>query len=311
MTKKKKILDIAPTPATLPSGAIAPIMQPELVLLYSNRLARLQALAQQHAAMHDYLLFASEIVKAQEKLLKSQALQPQTLSEPLLVDWGKPPLLKTSYQRNSYWREVLEAILKHFDTIGLYTDQPIMQTVSRVRAMTDQVKESAASDLLAGHIATVGSDAAPFFWAALSLYWAQLARQRPLEVHERIGAKRHVCPICGSAPIASVITGGQEIDGLRYLHCNLCESEWHYVRAQCSNCESSGKLNYWALDDVEAQVKTESCDDCHSHLKILYLNKNPRLDPVADDLDSLALDVLMEEKGFSRSTVNPFFFPAE
>ncbi|WP_371682626.1 formate dehydrogenase accessory protein FdhE domain-containing protein [Escherichia coli] len=23
--------------------------------------------------------------------------------------------------------------------------------------------------------------------------------------------------------------------GLRYLHCNLCETEWHVVRVKCSN----------------------------------------------------------------------------
>ncbi len=48
--------------------------------------------------------------------------------------------------------------------------------------------------------------------------------------------------------------------GLRYLHCNLCETEWHVVRVKCSNCEQSGP-DYWSLDDEQAAIKAESCDD--------------------------------------------------
>ncbi len=42
----------------------------------------------------------------------------------------------------------------------------------------------------------------------------------------------------------------------------VCETEWHVVRVKCSNCEQSGKLHYWSLDDEQAAIKAESCDDC-------------------------------------------------
>jgi FdhE protein len=56
--------------------------------------------------------------------------------------------------------------------------------------------------------------------------------------------------------------------GLRYLHCNLCETEWHVVRVKCSNCEQSRDLHYWSLDNEQAAVKAESCGDCGTYLKI-------------------------------------------
>ena len=39
--------------------------------------------------------------------------------------------------------------------------------------------------------------------------------------------------------------------------------------------------------------------------------KDPNVEAVADDLASIFLDIEMEEKGFARSGLNPFVFPAE
>lgn len=301
----QKTIDIAPASLGTP---IAPLLQADLRLLYPHRAKRLRALMADHA-MKDYLSFAADIVDAQNILLQNQPFKPDAAHEPLVVDWRTAPLSKRSYPRDSYWLAVLDALLNHLMTLPQYREGIIGQAIKRLRETDAPTKEKAANLLLAGDVTAAGSDGAPFYWAALSLYWAQLARAYKLNTVEEPGVERHLCPVCGSEPVASVITLGPP-DGLRYLHCNLCETQWHYVRAQCSNCEQSGKVEYWALNDKDAAVKTESCADCHSHLKVIYQNKDLSLDPVADDLASLALDALMEEKGFDRSTINPFLFPA-
>lgn len=99
--------------------------------------------------------------------------------------------------------------------------------------------------------------------------------------------------------------------GLRYLHCGLCETEWHVVRIKCTNCEQTRDLNYWSLESEQAAVKAESCGDCGSYLKILSQEKDAKVDTVADDLATLILDARMEEEGFARSSINPFLFPNE
>jgi len=38
----------------------------------------------------------------------------------------------------------------------------------------------------------------------------------------------------------------------------------------------------------------------------MYQQQNPALDPVADDVASLGLDLLVRETGFRRGGVNPF-----
>lgn len=305
---KKRTIDIAPVK---PQGDIAPLVQTDMVKLYTARLQRLKALSENHS-MKEYLSFVSDVVQAQLDVILDKPFVGENSQEPVIVDWVTPPFSKKELSKSDYWLEALDALLTHFEKLPQYENSSVMQTIERIRALDVQDKQAKAKQLLAGDFSEISSAMALFLWAALSLYWVQLVRQHPLESREGVGVERHHCPVCGSAPVASVIVN-HSIDGLRYLHCNLCETEWHYVRALCSNCENAGKVNYWSLDDTQAQVRAESCDDCHSYLKIMYPKKGSDFmpDPVVDDLAYLALDILMEEKGYARSTVNPFLFPEE
>jgi FdhE protein len=55
-------------------------------------------------------------------------------------------------------------------------------------------------------------------------------------------------------------------------------------------------------------VRAETCDSCKSYLKIVYHEKGG-FDPVADDLATLALDILVDEAGYSRAGPNLLFVP--
>jgi FdhE protein len=133
----------------------------------------------------------------------------------------------------------------------------------------------------------------------------------PGKARAEYGEHRQFCPVCASVPVTSVVHMSVGQQGLRYLHCNLCESEWYVVRSKCSNCEQTGDLHYWSLDSEKAAVKAESCGDCGTYLKMLYQEKDPAVEPVADDLASLVLDARMEQEGFARSSLNPFMFPGD
>ena len=70
------------------------------------------------------------------------------------------------------------------------------------------------------------------------------------------------------------------------------------------------------LDFVRATVESEGrpptraevCDECKSYLKIFYQDKDLHVEPVADDLASLMLDVLVGEAGYSRASGNPLLW---
>ena len=69
----------------------------------------------------------------------------------------------------------------------------------------------------------------------------------------------------------------------------------------CSNCETGGQLLYLGLDDEQGEpfppVQAEACGGCESYLKIVLRATAGRADPVADDLASLALDLMLAEEG--------------
>ena len=166
-----------------------------------------------------------------------------------------------------------------------------------------------ASALFVSDFASVSSDKAPFIWAALSLYWAQMASL----IRKSARRIRRTAPVLPGVRLDAGLQhrANRHHSGLRYLHCNLCETEWHVVRVKCSNCEQSRDLHYWSLDNEQAAVKAESCGDCGTYLKIMYQEKDPKVEAVADDLASLVLDARMEQEGFARSSINPFMFPGE
>ncbi|HDR0627515.1 formate dehydrogenase accessory protein FdhE [Pasteurella multocida] len=274
--------------------------------LYQRRIDRLASLSNAHP-LADYLHFASQVAEAQLTVLQQQpiALDSRLSAENLSSDaLAEQPLNVQRWQRDPVWQRLLMAILAEIKPKASAT---ILNTIETLEKYSTAELDRMADKLLAQAFEQISSDQAVFIWAALSLYWIQLVQQIPHSSHKDSGENLHVCPICGSAPVASVIHFGAE-QGLRYLHCALCESEWNMVRSKCTNCDQTGKLDYWSLDSEMAAVKAESCGDCHSYLKALYQERDPKVEAIADDLASIFLDVEMEEKGLQRSGLNPFLF---
>lgn len=54
-----------------------------------------------------------------------------------------------------------------------------------------------------------------------------------------------LCPVCGSPPVAGIVRIGDADHGLRYLHCALCGTEWHVVRAPCSHYDNDKGIVYY------------------------------------------------------------------
>jgi FdhE protein len=165
----------------------------------------------------------------------------------------------------------------------------------------------------------VDTAAAPWIMAALQVQWVALAatfeptRVSTLDVPG-------LCPLCGTPPVASRVCANTPYQGYRYLHCALCATEWHMVRVQCSICAASGKsiayqsatnqLQDTSSSAAESAVRAETCEECHGYRKILYEEKDIEVEPVADDLASLTLDVLLSEGGYHRGSSNPLLWQA-
>lgn len=137
------------------------------------------------------------------------------------------------------------------------------------------------------------------------------------ELHEEQitpSAEIGFCPCCGHDAVGAVIIGQGELAGLRYLHCDLCNSRWHSVRARCSFCDHDHDLGAYRIEttdnEVLAAAEAECCPQCHGYRKRYQLEKQQNADPVADDLATLALDVLLSKDNWQRGGVNPFLLMA-
>lgn len=278
---------------------------PELRLppadLFLTRARRLEQLAAGHA-LGDYLRFVASLAHAQQA-----ALDIGLPGEPPAADrlaqcreYRMPPLAPAGLGLPQNWRDTARQLARAV--------QPILPAAGQAALGPlldgeDAWLDAQAGQLLDGHTQDLDAAIAPVIGAALQVHWTHLARQLN---SAQVARPEHpnLCPVCGSHPVSSVVRIGGAANGLRYLHCALCSSEWHVVRAKCSNCDNTRDIAYYHLEGGDSVVKAESCPECQTYLKVIQQEKDPLADPVADDLATLTLDLLMDEAGFARSGIN-------
>lgn len=92
---------------------------------------------------------------------------------------------------------------------------PALAVIENLEKASTQELEDMASALFASDFSSVSSDKAPFIWAALSLYWAQMANLIPgkpaLNTANNVNIARYValcrCPAwCKLAPLRVCVT---------------------------------------------------------------------------------------------------------
>ncbi len=277
------------------------LLFPHLTNLYNHRRERLMQLAESHP-LKDYLLFVAKLVAAQQKALREFPLTEKLdLTPEQLAHY---PLDARIWKRDAIWLDIFKYILAE---VKVDANETLLTTIEGLEKTSDKELNELADKLLQEDFSAVSSDKAVFIWAALMVYWRLLANGIPHSAIMESGQNLTHCPVCHAAPTASIVHMGSE-QGLRYLHCSLCETEWNVVRVKCTNCDHTGKISYFMFDKEFAPIRTETCDDCKSYLKIFYQEKDPHLDVLADDLASIFLDMKTDEKGYARSGLNPYLF---
>jgi len=275
--------------------------------LFARRAERFRHLSTGHP-LGGYLAFLGFLADAQQEALNQ--FPTLSLSDPeervLCREHGMPLLATSSWPRNPAWRDGLTRILLSLGEAAL--PPAARTTVADLMRAGEGGLEEMAHRILAGDLAQVSARELPLVAAALQVYWVRMASILGEDAFGRL-EQGGLCPVCGSKPNAGVVNIGGAEQGLRYLCCSLCASQWHMVRIKCSSCESTHGINHFTLQGSNGAVKAESCDDCNTYLKLLYLEKDCRMNAVADDLSTLALDMLMDKEGKSRGGPNLFFHP--
>jgi FdhE protein len=282
-----------------PAEEAAAFLLPVTTTLFADRAERFETLAAEHS-LADWLRFLAALSRAQQQALK--ALPPLDLPSADSLRQarihGMPPLDPSV--RPAAWRDALHQIAS---TLRLEAPEATRTELDALLVASDAALEKLADSLMNGEPEAGDIARLPFVAAALQVVFTQLASQLDAGQLQALDA-HNVCPCCGSPAVASVVRLGAAINNLRYLHCSLCNTEWNVARAVCTTCNSDKAVALHEVEGSQGAVRAETCDSCKGYLKIAYQEKDPRVDPVADDLATLALDMLVDEAGYQRSGPN-------
>jgi FdhE protein len=289
--------------------SIPRIRLPERASVFAQRGERLRTLAAQPVGqpIAEYLRLMGALADAQHSALSHLQVAPPSAAELAQArQEHRPPAAATGGPYAAHWRGVLAALC---DALIARREFPaaVYEVCNRLRAAPSAELEAQAGALLATPAHALDAAAAPFVMAALQVCWTHTASSlAPQDVTalELPG----LCPVCGTLPVASIVRVDHGAQGYRYLHCPLCASEWHLVRVTCSQCQATKGVAYHSIEGGPQAIRAESCDHCKSYRKILYQEQDMGSEPVADDLASLALDLLMSEAGYHRASGNPLLW---
>lgn len=298
------------TSQTSNSGTTEPprIVVADPTSLFAHRARRFATLADGHA-LGDWLRLLGRLSLAQHQALRNLPAVPLPDDDARrrAAAHAMPPLPAQHWPRDPAWRAALRTII---DLVGEDSPEATRRSLAELAAATDERIEAIADRVLQAELHGEQAGQLPFVAAALQVYWTGMASAigdqgiAPIDVPG-------LCPCCGSLPVASVVRIAPAVNNLRYLHCSLCNTEWNLVRVHCAACGANDSVSYRQLEGAAliaaGAMRAETCDHCRSYLKILYQEQAPEGDPVADDLATLALDILVNEAGYSRAGPNLLF----
>lgn len=280
-----------------------PVRLPDLATVFLRRAERLKALAEGHE-LEAFLRMVGALVEAQHAALAD--LPPGSLPGSAEIAKAKlanrAPLDPATWSRDASWRAALDRILAKIDDSLL--PEPARRARTALAAARPADLESLAGRFLEGNVAAGEAAQAVFVAAALQVAWTRMAALLDLADLGAGETDSGQCPVCDSPPVSGLVSPGGTKFGHRHLHCSLCATSWRYARIRCVHCGSTDKISFRQLAGT-TYLRAECCERCQGYSKLFYLEGARAIEPFADDLGSLGLDVLVGEEGFSRVS-NPF-----
>lgn len=297
--------ELKPEPDRIGISAAVPFVRlPDPGRLFADRAARLEALAPKHP-LGGYLAFLARIAAAQAAILAEASAPPLLIpaDRDLRAGHGMPPLSASLLRDDPAFLACFDRLLAGID-LG---EAPESARAARdaLAAASPEDRLDLALSVFEGAFPMDQLAACVFAAAALQVYLARQAAA--LDAAALKPVADGVCPACGGAPVASLIVSWTPADKARYCACSACGTLWNQVRIRCTACGSGEGVSYYGLDEVSKDIQVETCTNCHSYLKHLHQDRDPQLDPIADDVASYGLDLKIAEEGFGRAGLNPLF----
>jgi FdhE protein len=282
---------VSPDPTAIGEVAAPPFsVLPDPSRLFAVRAARLHVLAETNP-LAPYLRFLAGLAEAQHAILTKlpELLRPDAEAIARARAFQMPPLDRGDVIGDPALTETFDRLFESLKWIK--QPKPAADALARVAAKSGTEREAMVRSVLSEALPLETLAAHVYVAAALQVHFARLAGA--LEAGSLVPVGDGLCPACGGAPSSSMVVGWLGAHGARFCACFLCGTLWNIVRIKCVLCGSTEGIGYQEIDGGPGTVKAETCDKCHGWVKILQQQKDPAIDPIADDVASLGLDLLM------------------
>jgi len=276
---------------------------------------RVKALAELRPSHREVLEFCAAVVKEQlkakdriqvesmpsrkEKTCQNEKGGPPLLENEIPVDLGEAKklfrsLCRIAKKQNQALHEAMEKIEKAIRSKRIDVDRLLGEVMLPKAPHTDDVSSSLklSRDIL---VFLVRASIQPF----LEEMALKLAAQ-----FDHGEWNKGTCPICGSSPIVSELSGEQ---GKRMWICSLCGHRWEARRMGCPFCgrEDPESHRYLFVEGDET-VRIDVCEGCRKYIKTVDSRKlDLGIFPLVEYMGTIHLDVLAQQEGYKRGAT-PF-----
>lgn len=251
-----------------------------------------------------YLRFMAGLAEAQHRVQEGlpEPDMPALDARERAREFGMPPLDRGKFTADPAFDTTLDRL---FD-LATQIEMPATARLAldRVTRMDAAGRDAMVRGVLSDAVAIEALAEHVYVAAALQVHFARLAAR--LDADRLVPVGDGACPSCGGAPVSTMVVGWQGAHNTRFCACSLCSTLWHTVRIKCVLCGSTKGIAYQEIEGGPGTVRAETCESCHGYVKILQQQIDPALDPVADDVATLGLDLLVRESGYRRGAVSPF-----
>jgi len=295
---------VSPDPTAIGEVSAPPFaVLPDPSRLFDVRAARFHALAETHA-LAPYLQFLAGLADAQHAIIKElpEILRPDAEVIARAREFQMPPLGCGHVKGNPALTETFDRLFESLKWAE--QPKPAADALARLAEKSGPERETIALNVLSAVLPQETLAEHIYVAAGLQVYFARLAGC--IEAAHLVPVGDGLCPACGGAPSNSMVVGWLGAHGARFCACFLCGTLWNIVRIKCVLCGSTEGIGYQEIDGGPGTVKAETCDKCLGWVKILQQHKDPAIEPIADDIASLGLDLLMREGPYRRGGFNPF-----
>jgi FdhE protein len=276
---------------------------PDPATLFRRRTERLRTLADGHE-LRPYLLFLADVCDVQHRIQGGlpDAAPPPADATTRTGQFKIPPLDRLRFTRNAAFDALWEGLLATAGRVAMPNDARL--ALDRLNAADPAAQAATIGAVLKNAISAEALAEHVFVAAVLQVHFARLAAQ--LDAKALVPVADGGCPACGGPPVSSVVVGWSGAQNTRFCACSLCGTLWNYPRIKCTLCGGTERIAYQEIAGGSAAVKAETCESCHRYVKILHQHTNASLDPVADDVATLGLDLLLRQSEYRRGGVNAF-----